>query len=301
MSAIFDPEQGSDLEAQRGRHGYVARLVHLPPACKRLEGVVVFCGEDKRFYECRHILTDTHDYYKWIAVTSGAQRTFLIPVEFLTDHEIPTEPEPSVRTNCFDAIASALNELAIGLTRYNIGIDPLCYKPCFDATYVDGKKYYVWNNTYDRAEVVRTSDASPIVNKPYFTLESGVYQTQIFETEGSSFESGKIYFESTRPIMIPDPAYAAGQPITHKVFVSNGLAYNSLTKRHLVAKTNEIVDVINSTDARLSTVKDAQTLYDLAGAVNEIIDEVNPFAAPWNNLLRRVEVLEQQMRSLLGA
>ena len=224
MSAVFDPTQGAKLREQRSKHGYVARASHLPPACERICGAVVFCGEDKRFYECRNICTTDKNYYKWVAVTSGAQRTFFIPVEYLTDNEIPTVPEPSVRTNCFDAIASALNEIAIGLTRYNIGIDPLCYKPCYDAKYVDGRKYYIWNNTYDRAELVRTSDTAPIVGKPYYTLETGgIYETQIFETEGSTFEVGKIYFESTRPIMIPDPAYSAGQPITHKVFVANGI------------------------------------------------------------------------------
>ena len=299
MSAVFDPTQGADLSAQRGRHGYVGRLVHLPPACVRLDGAVVFCGEDKRFYECRHILNETQDYYKWVAVTSGAQRTFFIPVERLTENEMPVEPEPSIRTNCFDAIASALNEIAIGLTRYNIRVDPLCFKPCYDTQYVDGKKYYVWNNNYDRAEYIRTDDIQPVAGKPYFVQNAGVYETKIFG-DGESFVSGVIYFESTRPIMILDSAYAAGQPITHRVFTAGSVVYDELDKKNLVAKANEIIDIINTTDARLDKTTDSESLYDLAVVVNAVIDEVNPFSIPWNNLLRRVEVLEQKVTSLLG-
>lgn len=299
MSSIFDPTSGKELSAERGRHGYVARLVQLPPACARLGGVVVFCGEDKIFYECMHIQNETQDFYKWVAVTSGAQRTFLIPVELVTENELPRDPEPSTRTNCFDAIASALNEIAIGLTRYNILVNPLSFKSCYDSTYVDGKKYYVWNNSYDRAQYVRTKDIQPIEGKPYFTLGSnGEYVTVIFGA-GGTFNTGTVYFESTRPIMIPDTTYSAGQPITHRVFVASGVAYDHLTKKELVAKTNEIVDIINTTHAKLDKASDAGSLYDLAMIVNNIIDEVNPFSVPWNNLLTRVEVLEQQMKELL--
>lgn len=297
MSRIFNPSKCVDERALRAHRGFVSRAEELPVADVKYFGLVIFCAEDKRFYECQHIITKTEDYYKWVAVTSGAQRTFFIPVERLTENETPRVPEPSIRTNCFDAIASALNEMAIGLYRYNIKINPLSYAPCYDATYVDGKKYYVWNDNYDRADYVRTADIQPIEGKPYFAINSGVYETKIF-TADQSFEDGVTYYESTRPIMIPDEAYAAGAQITHRVFVAEGTAYNDLTKRDLVAKTNEIVELINTTHAKLDKATDDGSLYDLAVVANKLIDEVNPFSIPWSKLLQRVDDLERRVQAI---
>lgn len=287
MSKIFNPS------FNWRKAGYVSTITRLPTAEAAYEFNVIYCGEDKRFYECVHIVNDTEDYFKWVAVTSGAQRTFFIPVEALTDKEFPATEEPSKRTNCFDAIAAALNEIAISFSRYNIRIDPLCYEPCFDTTYKAGKKYYVWHNNYDRADYIVTPDTTPIAGKPYF-LESAVlkYETVIFE-DGDTFESGKVYFESTRPILILDPAYSEGAPIDHRVFVSNGKQYDKLTKPDLVSKANEIVEIINTTGAKLIMATDDGTLFDLCSVINTIIDEINPFSNSWNHLLGRVDSLER--------
>lgn len=297
MSALFDPDSGSRVNSHRSNHGYVARLKQLPIACARVYGVVVFCEEDKRFYECQHIVTQTEDYYRWVAVTSGAQRIYFIPVERLTENEMPIAPEPNIRTNCFDAIASALNEIAIGLYRYNVNVRPLCYKPCYDETFIAGKKYYVWNNNYDRADYVQTQDSVPVVGKPYFIVEgnNARYATKLF-SDGESFEEGVIYFESTRPIMIADVTYDPGKYIDHRVFEFDTLAYDQLTKKELVAKANEIIEVVNVTNAKISKATNSGTLYDLASIVNVLIDEVNPFSVPWNQALSRINALEEQVQ-----
>ena len=98
--------------------------------------------------------------------------------------------------------------------------------------------------------------------------------------------------------MIPDAACVAGAPITHKVFVSDGTPYDQLTKVHLVAKANEIVDIINMTHAKLDRATDDGTLYDLATIVNRLIDELNPFATPFNNVMTRLESLERRVAAL---
>ena len=308
MSQIFDPSRNNNVGDSRPHRGFVTRLEELPVADAKYFGVVVFCSKDKHFYECQHVINETQDYYRWIAVTSGAERTFFIPVESLTDYEVPPGTHPSARTNSFDAIASAINEIALGLYRYNINTYPMGYVPCYDSVYVDGKKYYVWNDRYDRGfrtGYIITEDEQPIQGKPYYLNLPGynedvgiVSVRTIFFNEGDVFPQGSVVYESARPLMIPDAACVAGAPITHKVFVSDGTPYDQLTKVHLVAKANEIIDIINMTHAKLDRATDDGTLYDLATIVNRLIDELNPFATPFNNIMTRLESLERRVATL---
>lgn len=291
MSALLNPTRNAAVNSSRNRHGYVARLVELPSANARTFGVVVFCGEDKRFYECVRIQTATEDYYKWIAVTSGAQRSYFIPVEKLTEEELPPDVKPSKRNNSFDAIVSAINEIAVGLYRYNVRVDPLCYRTCTDKKYKAGKKYYVWYDSYDRAEYVKTTDTTPVVDKAYFVLYNGTYETVIFE-EGQSFEPDTTYYESSRPLFIPDEKYKEGEYIDHWVFESNGVQFSKLTEVELCEKTNEIIDEINVTNARLSKIETTASLFELAKTINLIIDEINPFSNTFNNILNRLAIVE---------
>ncbi len=280
MSTIFDPTRNKTVNRRTSAHGYVATLVQLPIASAKCEGNVVFCDEDKRFYECIHVVTDDEDYYRWTAVTSGGQRTFFIPVEGLNEKEFPVGEEPAKRTNSFDAIAAALHEMAIGLSRYNIHVDPFCFEPCSDKIYKRGQKYYVWHDNYDRADYILTQDANPIAGKPYFLEDEALRYVTVIFGASAHFDRSKKYFESTRPIMIEDPAYVEGGAIDHRVFVSNGVDYNKLKKPDLVAKANEIIDVINVTNAQLSKATDEGTL----------------FANSWNHLLGRVSVLEENVK-----
>lgn len=298
MSHIFDPSRNAKVNANHKKHGYVTRLLELPLACARFEGLVVFCGEDKRFYECQHIETPTEDYYEWVAVTTGAQRIYFIPVEALTETEMANEAtmEANIRTCCFDAIASAIDEIAVGLYRFGINVEPLCYKLCYDLKYVEGRKYYIYNNSYDRAEYVPTPDTVPEVGKAYYTPDVNLKFKTVFFNEGDSFEAGETYYESTRPRFIADPAYVANGPIDHRVFVYNGQDYQRLTKKELVVKLNELIDIVNVTGCKLSKAVDEGTLFDLCVTLNYIIDELNPFAHPWNNLLNRMNELERLLQ-----
>jgi len=297
MGTIFNPSRNAIVNAKRGLHGYVARVAELPTANAKVEGYVVFCGEDKRFYECQHITTDTEDYYRWVAVTSGGQRTFFIPVERLTEDEEHAIPRDDVRTNCFDAIASAISELALGLYRYGILIEPLCYKTCTDKVYLAGKKYYVWYDSFDRAEYIRTTDTTAVAGKIYYYIDTKGDYIHYAPDAGTSL-TDKTYYESTRPLFIEDPAYVAGGAIDHRVFVSNGILFKELQMTHLAAKLNEIVDAINVTNTKLSKVQDIDhcTLFQLATVVNAVVDEVNPFSNAWNNLLKRVTTLEKEVK-----
>ena len=294
----LNPSSGQLRNHNPKLYGYVATLFQLPTACERSEGAVVFCDEDKRFYECIHVQSDTEDYYRWIAVTSGGQRSFFIPVEGLNDKEMPTtsQPTPPKRSNSFDAIASALNEIAVGLLRYNVGVEPLCFKQCFDKTYVDGQHYYVWNNNYDRADYVVTKDEDPISGKPYF-LKHDVYnyETIVFGRD-AHFDRSKTYFESTRPIFIPEEGWTPGDPIDHHVYIPNEQEYNELSLPDLVKKANEIIDAVNMTNSRLKKVDDGCTLFELATLVNSLIDEVNPFSTQLNMLFERVASLETVLK-----
>lgn len=294
----LNPSKGAQMNLAQRAHAYVATLVQLPPACARCEHAVVFCDEDKRFYECMHIVTSTEDYFRWVAVTSGGQRTFFIPVEALNKQEFPSSAawQPNARTNSFDAILSALNEIALGLMRYNIRVQPFCYKISTDTVYKTGQQYYIWNDNYDRSDYVETTDEYPIIGKPYFLVDGQWrYVTKIFN-EGESFESGVTYYEMTRPFFIPDVDQHPESPIEHRVFVrDSGKAYDELSMEDAVAKTNEIIDAINLTNAQIKKAKTDGTLFDLATIINVIIDEVNPFSNAWLHLLRRVEVLEENV------
>lgn len=300
MSQVFDPSANTKVNNSRSCHGYVTRLLELPLACARFEGLVVFCGEDKRFYECQHIVTPTEDYYEWIAVTTGAQRIFFIPVEALTETELPTEATiaANIRTCCFDAIASALDEIAIGMYRFGVNVEPLCYKICYDLKFVEGRKYYIFNNTYDRATYVITPDVTPVVGKAYYLPDINLKFTSVFFEEGQSFEAGKTYYESTRPRFISDPSYSAGDAVDHRIFISNGQDFDKLTKKELVVKLNQLIDLVNVTGCKIKKATDEGTLFDLCVAINALIDELNPFAHPWNNMLNRLSEVERLLKEV---
>ena len=298
MSAIIDPVTGASINSDWKLNGGVTRLAQLPAADAFYYGAVVFCHEDNRFYECQHIVTADQDYYRWVAVTQGGHRLFFIPVEKLTTEEVQNaDPHPSIRTNSFDAAASALDELAFGLRRYNVKVDPLCFAPTKDTVILSGVTYYKYNNRYDRAEYVETEDTSPILNKAYFYLQDGVLVTKIF-ADGESFEAGVKYYESTRPMFVAVDM-ESGAVIDALLFNATDKTLDALVLDDLIAKYNELVDILNVTGSKLHVITDSEmnsgngvTLFQLCKYINEMIDEVNPFSVPWNNTLQRIQYLE---------
>ena len=298
MSAILDPVAGASINSDWKLNGGVTRLAQLPVADAFYYGAVVFCHEDNRFYECRHIITADQDYYRWVAVTQGGQRLFFIPVEKLTTEEVQNaDPHPSIRTNSFDAAASALDELAFGLRRYNVKVDPLCFAPTKDTVILSGVVYYKYNNRYDRAAYVETEDTAPIVNKAYFYLQDGVLVTKIFAA-GESFEAEVKYYESTRPMFVAVDM-ESGDVIDALLFNATDKTLDALVLDDLIAKYNELVDILNVTGSKLHVITDSEmnsgngvTLFQLCKYINEMIDEVNPFSVPWNNTLQRIQYLE---------
>ena len=298
MNLIFPLHSDSKLSEARKHYGYISSIDELPVACARLEGAVVFCSNDKYIYECQHIVTVDEDYYTWIKVTTGGHRVMFIPVEALTQSEQPNEAimASTVRTSCFDAIASAIDEICLGLYRYGYTVEPLCYSISHDAYFQDGRKYFTYNNKYDRADYVPTDDVTPVEDKTYYLPDVNLHYVVADVTNG--FTPGTVYYESKRPQFVRYTDYNVGDPIDLRVFVSNGIVFDQATKRNLVImvnKLNELIEIINTTGCKLKKAEDDGTLFDLCRSLNYVIDELNPFAHPWNNLLNRVNELERQL------
>ena len=300
MNLIFPLHSDAKIPEAKKHCGFVTSINELPVACARLEGAICFCSDDKYFYECQHIMTAEEDYYKWIAVTTGGHRVMFIPVEALTQSEQPNEAimNSTVRTSCFDAIASAIDEICLGLYRYGYKVEPLCFKISHDATFVAGRKYYTYNNRYDRAAYVPTTDPLPYVDKTYYLPDVNLHYV-VADVSGG-FTPGTVYYESKRPQFERYADYNTGDPIDLRVFESNGVVFDEVTKKELVImvnKLNEIIEIINTTGCKLKKAEDNGTLFDLCESLNYVIDELNPFATPWNNLLNRVNELERQLSS----
>lgn len=289
-------------ESSRQMNGYVSRIENLPAADKSYAGAVVFCYEDKRFYECRNIVTDTEDYYRWIAVTTGGQRIFFIPVEKLTTEESEAARRAiTIRNNSFDACMSALNEIAVGISRYNVHVDPLCYIATTDIKYVEGKQYYKYNNDYERSAYVKTKDSTPVAGKVYFVINGDIFESYIFG-EGESFVTGTDYYESTRPAFLPITT-TVGSYVDMIAYVESDLKIDAVTFDDLIVKYNELAYAINVTGSKLSMIDlndNDFTLYNLCELINVMIDEVNPFSVPWNNALERILNLEDGFKSYAG-
>lgn len=291
MVNVFNPTLGARANAgHRTAYGYVTRLDHLPPAISRFENLVVFCEEDKRFYECR--LTSENKYC-WVAVTAGPHRTYLIPVEKLN----PEEQSLLERNSSFDAAVSALDEISLGLLRYGVQVEPICHVLSPDTVYKSGTNYFVWNNDYDRAAYIFTKDTVVDIDKTYyFKNDVGDYEKATGLTPGVPFPSGTRYYESTRPMFVRDPDQVPGQPITHRVYVMRtSPTPQTVDVNVLIVKINEIIDILNVNEAHLSK---ATTLNNLSRVINLAIDEVNPFSVPWQSLLDRVAAVERQIQKI---
>lgn len=296
---VFDPQNNSQKQEKRGCYGYVARAALLPIPIAQYEGIVLFCSDTKAFYECQKLTGTGREWYEWVEV--AYPRRLLIPVEKILTEAIDEGAEdPSARKNSFDAIISAVNAIAVGMIRYRIQVDPLGYIRTRDSVYKAGKNYFVWNENYDRSAYVVTEDEERVPEKTYFVRQPDwVYRPAIasdFNSDGS-FKSGVFYYEMTRPTFVPDTHAVVDDPILCVAFEFVGHpSYDETTMKDVISKANELIEIVNRTDAHIALVnEDISTLFDLAKAINSLIDEVNPFSVPWNQLHDRVAALEHML------
>jgi len=256
--AVFDPSRNDhDNSDQRTLYGQVLRFPSLPPAHMVFEGVTVFDTSTKDFYECQHIVTETADYYEWVAVTFGAARVFLVPVGKLTENDISDYTDKSA----IDCVAKTINEIIAGLHRYGKHFDYLGYRTVHVGEVLDpNKDYYGYKN----------NDLIDIVGN----------------------ELNKIY---TGEVRLLDPSeYVVSVPVEedYKYFLKS----DEPDMTDCVNRLNEIIALLNKHFADIPLIDIRETEYDaIAHVLNLVVEEVNPFAVPWQVVIYRIWHLEQKV------
>lgn len=259
VKTVFNPSRdGQDNDIKRTLYGQVLRFPSLPPAHAVFEGVTVFDTSTKDFYECQHIVTETENYYEWVAVTFGAARVFLIPVGKLTENDISEYTDKMA----IDCVANTINEIIYGLIRYKKNFCYLGYQNVpVGSVLREGVNYYGY----------KTNDLIDITGEELHKIYTG--EVKKLETSeyviGSTVEEDYAYFtKSTDPTMTD-----------------------------CVNRLNEIIGLLNKHFADIEVVPtDPYPTYDyIAKVVNLVVDEVNPFAVPWQIVINRIWHLEQKV------
>ena len=259
VKAVFDPSRnGLDNDIKRTLYGQVLRFPSLPPAHAVFEGVTVFDMSTKDFYECQHIVTVTENYYEWVAVTFGAARVFLIPVGKLTENDISEYTEKMA----IDCVANTINEIINGLIRYK---KPFCYLGYRNVpvgeTLRDGVTYYGYK--YNDLIDITGQELHKIYTGEVKALATSEYVI------GSTVEQDYVYFTKE-----PDPDMT-----------------------DCVNRLNEIIALLNKHFANIEVLPtDPFPTYDqIAKVLNDVVEEVNPFAVPWQIVINRIWHLEQKV------
>ena len=257
--SVFNPSRdGLDNEVQRTLYGQVLRFPSLPPAHAVFEGVTVFDTSTKDFYECQHIVTETENYYEWVAVTFGAARVFLIPVGKLTENDISEFTDK----DAVDCVAKTINEIVYGLIRYHKHFCYLGYQNVPAGSILEsGVEYYGYKNN-DLIDITG-EELHKIYTGEVRKLESSEY------TIGSTVEEDYTFFTKTAEPDMTD----------------------------CVDRMNEIIELLNKHFAdipKLST-DPYPTYNEIARVLNLIVEEVDPFAVPWQIVINRIWHLEQKV------
>ena len=267
--AVFNPSRdGTDNSIKRTMYGQVLRFPTLPPAHAIFEGVTVFDTETKDFYECQHIQTETEDYFEWVAVTFGAARAFLVPVGKLTERDVAWDwNQDEVEFYHFtdksriECIANTINEIINGLIRYNKKFLYLGYTNVpAGSTLAEGVEYYGY----------RTNDLIDL----------------------TGHELHKVYTGEVRKLLPSE--YVIGSVVTDDYVYFTKADDPDMTD--CVARMNEIIALLNKHFAKLPAC-DANEMNELeiSEVLNMIVEEVNPFAVPWQVVIDRIWHLEQKV------
>ena len=282
IPAVFNPSRdGQDNTINRTLYGQVLRFPTLPPAHLIFEGVTVFDQETKDFYECQHIVTDTEDYYEWVAVTFGAARVFLIPVGKLTELDISTLEDNTAETfldhtglevtdkSFIEHVAGTINELIYGFFRYHRYFTYLGYQAVpKDTTFENGVTYYTFQ-------------------------QNDLIDIFIDATKGDA-ERHKVYVGEMKPLTVA-PTGAVAEDYTYFVKLSSD---PNMTQCATVL--NQIIALLNKHGAGINTIRipeqwDVTDYRLIAKTLNEVVEEVDPFAVPWQVVINRIWHLEQKV------
>lgn len=259
--AVFNPERdGQDNSDQRTLYGQVLRFPSLPPAHSVFEGVTVFDMTTKNFYECQHIQTTTEDYYEWVAVTFGAARVFLIPVGKLTEMDIKEYTDKS-RIEC---VAKTINEIINGFIRYHIYFGYLGYTNVPAGSMLqEGTVYYGY----------KTND-------------------EIIDITGE--ELHKVYTGEVVKLTAGDD-YIIGENVLQDYTFFTKAAEPDMT--NCVNRLNEIIALLNKHFANIDALPTSPfpDYATICRVLNKVVEEVDPFAVPWQVVINRIWHLEQKV------
>ena len=259
--AVFNPERdGQDNSDQRTLYGQVLRFPSLPPAHAVFEGVTVFDMTTKDFYECQHIQTATEDYYEWVAVTFGAARVFLIPVGKLTEMDIQEYTDKS-RIEC---VAKTINEIINGFFRYRKYFNYLGYTNVPAGTALqEGTEYYGY----------KTND-------------------EIIDITGE--ELRKVYTGEVVKLTAGED-YTIGQNVLQDYTFFTKAAEPDMTD--CVNRLNEIISLLNKHFANIDALPTSPfpDYATICTVINKVVEEVDPFAVPWQVVINRIWHLEQKV------
>lgn len=272
MITRINPSRNEYDAENKRKYGYVIRVPKLPDAHEGVEGFTVFNLEDNCFYKCKP--ASKTGAYEWVRVTFGATRSYLIPVNKLTllDRE-SIAPLNSKNIVDVETLGRTINEIIVGLRRYNVDIEPLGYVHVADGMFADNTKYYQWKWTNLEATVVDYRGH------------------KIFVGDFVEMKAGTEY-----EVSIGKADYVVGTKIpTDQVFEPAKGGWTSVTTTDFVTAINAIANVLNTHEAGIPKVYVNDIPGELCRVVNLIIDEVNPFAIPWQILIDRVLVVEQQV------
>ena len=257
--SVFNPSRdGLDNEAQRTLYGQVLRFPSLPPAHAVFEGVTVFDTSTKDFYECQHIVTETENYYEWVAVTFGAARVFLIPVGKLTENDISEYTDKAA----VDCVSKTINEIIYGLIRYHKHFCYLGYQNVPAGSILEeGIRYYGYKN----------NDLIDITGEELHKIYTG----EVRKLESSEYTIGSVVEED----------YAFFTKVDEPDMTD------------CVDRMNEIIGLLNKHFADIPVLPtDPYPTYDeVARVLNLIVEEVDPFAVPWQIVINRIWHLEQKV------
>lgn len=276
MITRINPSRNSYDAENKQKYGYVIRVPKLPDAHAGVEGFTVFNLEDDCFYKCKHITQVGTSYYGWVRVTFGAAKSFLVPVNRLTliDRESIAPLSTTVVVDA-ETLGKTLNEITVGMRRYNVNIAPLGYTATTDTVYTEGKTYYGWKWTNQDASITSFEyDGHKVFVGDFVELKAGT---------ASEVGLGTADYVIGTDI----PANTAYHP--------NASGWDSVTSTDFANTINALVGELNIHEANLPTVSASDTASRFCYVTNLIIDEVNPFSIPWQILVDRVLVVEQKI------
>ena len=285
-STMFNPSRNALDNSRRTAYGWVVRMPDLPVAHESLKGLVVFNDSDKNFYECVRVKTydsvisdPIEDYWEWRAVTFGADRTYLMPVGKLTVADIDdvalvddgkgaltTDSTKYTDKTAPECIVKTMHELVYGFHRYGVHFDYLGYQDAY------GTKFDSTSKTYYGYKTNENFDESGFELRKIYTGEIKTLTVGTDFTEGETVSEQYKFFTSSKDQDV-----------------------DSIKMIDIMGTLNKIIAELNRHNANIPSVDTTMSYNKFCEILNMVIDEVNPFAVPWQVLINRIWYCEKKI------